>query len=664
MHPSRPIALALLAVLACKDSSGPACTISGVTMNPLSAQMRVGESINIPATVASANCGVTVPALEYSTSQPAVASVTSTGSVTALSVGTTTITAKLVGRNDQTSATVTVSGRVLTIAIRPSGPSVPVTGTIPLVAELTTDPGTPTTVRWTSSDPSRATVNATGVVTGVAAGTTTITAIAEADTTRRATATLAVIPRVTGLQVAPSAVAIRVTETRQLSATVAGDSGVATSVTWRSANPTIATVSASGLVAGLSAGQVLVTATSTADTSRKATASLTIMPRVSTVTIAPDSSTIFVAGTVQLVAAVTGDPGVSGAVTWRSASPAVATISGTGLVTGVSAGQVTMTAVSVQDSTKSTTATVVVAPRVTGVTLGPAVTQGLFIGGSLPITATVSGDAGVSQAVTWTSSDVAKVTVTATGVVTGVSTGTATITARSVADPSKSGTATVHVVARVTSLTVSPTPTTVDIGATRQLTAVVVGDAGVSQAVTWSTSNAAIATVSAGGVVTGVAEGTVAISARSATDPTKSATATVTVSGALTLQCMVGLDANADFGTPGSAAPGTAICMDAITQFPVGSEVSLGVKTTGGIIVAATFSTSNSTLIELNPFSATTTRAFAAEFGPAVATITATTAHGTVSWTFTLPAYGASIRDLPEVLTRGRAAARRPVSRD
>lgn len=636
---SRLVAAALLALTSCKDSSGPACTITGVTMANGAVQMRVGDAIDIPATVASSNCGTRLPALEYASAQPSVASVSAGGTVTALSVGSTTITAKLVGRNDQATATVTVSGRVLTIALRPTAPSVAVTGTLQMSADLTTDPGTPTTVRWVSSNPSRATISSTGLVTGVAAGTTTITAIADADTSRRASATLTVIPRVTGLQVAPGSTTLRVTETGQLNAIVAGDSGVVTAVTWQSASPAIATVDGSGRVTAIAAGQVTVTATSSADTGRRATASITVLPRVSAVSVSPSTPSVLIASNVQLAVTVTGDPGVTQTATWRSANAAIATISGTGLVTGVSAGQVVMTATSTQDTTKSATATITVLPRVSGVTIAPAAVQGLLVGASRTITAVVAGDSGVSQAVTWVSSHPARVTISSSGLLTGIAEGTATVTARSVADTTKVATATVQVVARVTSVTVSPTPTTVNVGATRQLTATVAGDAGVSQAVTWTTSNAAVATVSATGSVIGIAAGQVTITARSVADPTRSGTASVTVNQSLAaLDCMLGADANVDFGAEGTAAPSLSVCLNTVLSLPIGFEISLGVKDVTGAVVAATFSMPNSPVGSLMQANATTGRFLGS--APGTVTITAVTARGTVSWTGSVQGYG------------------------
>jgi hypothetical protein len=119
---------------------------------------------------------------------------------------------------------------------------------------------------------------------------------------------------------------------------------------------------------------------------------------------------------------------------------------------------------------------------------------------------------------TWTSSNGPVAAVSATGLVTGVAPGTATITATS---GSASGTATITVsaaTAPVASVTVTPNPASVQVGATVQLTATLEDASGTvltGRTVTWSTSAAAVATVSSSGLVNGVAAGLATITATS-----------------------------------------------------------------------------------------------------------------------------------------------------
>ncbi|WP_197408062.1 phage tail protein [Lampropedia cohaerens] len=79
-----------------------------------------------------------------------------------------------------------------------------------------------------------------------------------------------------------------------------------------------------------------------------------------------------------------------------------------------------------------------------------------------------------------------------------------------------------------TSVTVTPATVSITEGATQALTATV-GPAGAPQAVTYTSASNAVATVSAAGVVTGVAAGTTTITVRSATAPNVTATVSVTV---------------------------------------------------------------------------------------------------------------------------------------
>lgn len=85
---------------------------------------------------------------------------------------------------------------------------------------------------------------------------------------------------------------------------------------------------------------------------------------INSVTVAPDQATIQVQGTVQMIAAVNADSGIATTVTWASSNPAVASISATGLVTGVTAGTVGITACSTVNTSACGAATVTVAAPV------------------------------------------------------------------------------------------------------------------------------------------------------------------------------------------------------------------------------------------------------------------------------------------------------------
>ena len=184
--------------------------------------------------------------------------------------------------------------------------------------------------------------------------------------------------------------------------------------------------------------------------------------------------------------------------------------------------------------------------EVTGVTIsGP---DTVAVGATIELTAEVTGPDDPSQEVTWSSSDEAVATIDADGVVTGVAEGSATITATSVEDPDVSADHQVTVTEEEAAVVVSG-PNAVVIGQTIQLTAEVEGPGDPSQEVTWSSSDEAVATVDADGVVTGVAEGSATITATSVQDPDVSGDHAVTVREELPT---VHVDAAADPGGDGS----------------------------------------------------------------------------------------------------------------
>jgi cytochrome b involved in lipid metabolism len=140
-------------------------------------------------------------------------------------------------------------------------------------------------------------------------------------------------------------------------------------------------------------------------------------------------------------------------------------------------------------------------------------------------TATVTGS---TQGVTWTSTSVG--TVDQNGLFTAVSAGTGTVTATSVEDKTKSATAQVTVTSSGgggggVSVSLTPATASVSVGGTQQFTANVTGS---SAGVTWTVTGS-VGTVDANGMFTATKAGMGVVKATSVTDPTKSASATVSV---------------------------------------------------------------------------------------------------------------------------------------
>ena len=240
-----------------------------------------------------------------------------------------------------TVASVTVTPRTLTVGVGAT-------------AQLTATPkdanGTALTgrvVTWASDNTAVATVSSMGLVGGVAQGQATITATSEGQS---GTAALTVVVLVASVTVTPTPATVGIGQTVQLTATPKDANGnVLTGrvVTWASNNTAVATVGSTGLVSGVAQGQATITATSE---TKSGTAAITVIQvPVASVTVTPATPTVFLGQTVQLTATpkdANGNVLNGRVVTWASDNTAVATVSSTGLVTGVTQGQATITATS------------------------------------------------------------------------------------------------------------------------------------------------------------------------------------------------------------------------------------------------------------------------------------------------------------------------------
>ncbi|MEZ4456498.1 MAG: Ig-like domain-containing protein [Gemmatimonadales bacterium] len=110
------------------------------------------------------------PTVTWTTGTPAVATVNAAGLATAVTPGTTTVVATSVA-TPATSGTASLVVRapvVSNVAVTPSAATLFAAETLQLTATVTADPGVSTTVTWSSSNESAATVSPTGLVTAVA----------------------------------------------------------------------------------------------------------------------------------------------------------------------------------------------------------------------------------------------------------------------------------------------------------------------------------------------------------------------------------------------------------------------------------------------------------------------------------------------------------------
>jgi uncharacterized protein YjdB len=275
-----------------------------------------------------------------------------------------------------------------------------------------------------------ATVDENGNVTGISAGTTGITATAE-DGGFNYTCIVTVQSTeisVTGITLDKATLTVPVSDTKQLTASVAPSNATDKSVVWSSNNTEVATVDNNGVVTGVSAGTAVITATA-ADGNFNSSCVVTVQDSIVPATgISLDRATftLKMPNTIELIATVTPANATNKNVSWTSSVPAVATVNN-GVVTGVAAGVTTITATS-DDGSYIAQCEITVEIPVTGVSLNKT-TLSLYIDDVETLAATVTPANATNKNVSWTSSVPAIATVDDDGIVAGVSTGTATITA-------------------------------------------------------------------------------------------------------------------------------------------------------------------------------------------------------------------------------------------
>jgi uncharacterized protein YjdB len=347
--------------------------VAKITVDPGSVGLVAGKTQQLSASMKDeSGNALATQGITWSSANNSIASVSTSGMVTALHTGSTTISASANGITGQASVVVS-AGAVADIAVSPASVSLTNGGTEQLSAKLTDASGNTLnqTVAWSSSNSAVAAVSSSGDVTAKQAGSATITAAA-GGATGSSTITVAA-GAVSSVSVSPGSSSLVAGGTQQLTAKLADASGstvTGQTVTWSSSNSAVVSVSSSGLATAAHTGTATVTATA-AGHSGSATFSVSAGP-VSTITITPASGSVIQGRTLQLAASfhdAEGNAVSGGTVTWSSSNKPVAAVSTSGLVTGVAVGNASITATA---DGKSKSAAIAVTGSSSGTTTEPA----------------------------------------------------------------------------------------------------------------------------------------------------------------------------------------------------------------------------------------------------------------------------------------------------
>jgi uncharacterized protein YjdB len=404
------------------------------------------------------------------------------------------------------------------------------------------------TVTWSSSTPSIATITAAGLATAVGCGTTTITAqdggvAGETTFTVTCSGTGGGNSTLQSINLSPTNPTIpligQTTQFIALGEYISPTStlDITALATWASSNVAIASVSSSGLATAIACGTTTITAEYQGVLAQtQLTVSCTqTNPVLQSINLYPSNPSIPQIGqTTQFIALGVYTPASTNNVltslaTWASSNTSIATITSAGLATAVNCGTTTITAEYqglIGQTVLTVSCTVVQNPVLQSITLYPSNPTIPQLGQTtkfiaLAVYSPPSNNNDLTSIAAWASSNTAIATVNSVGLATAVACGSTTITAEYQGVIGQMP-LTVQCTGNQTlnSIEVLPSsPTVSQIGQTSQFAALGTliqgGEIDLTETAAWSSSNAQVATVNGSGLATAVSCGTSTISAES-----------------------------------------------------------------------------------------------------------------------------------------------------
>ncbi len=384
---------------------------------------------------------------------------------------------------------------------------------------------------WTSSNSSVASVSNTTsskvTITAKKDGTAIITCTAK-DGGAMAKVLVYVKTNPSSVKISDS-LSLYARQSKTLKATVSPSNAYDKSVTWKSSNTKVATVSSKGVVTGVGKGTATITCTTKVGSkTSKCTVKVKKPTDVSSVHTSVTSKSVYKGKTYKISANVSPSNATFKTLKWKSSNKKVATVDSKGVVKAISAGTATITCTSADNPTASAKVKIKVIVKATGIKL-TASKMSVYRTDSKALKVKFTPSDATNKNVTWTSSNKKVATVSSNGTVKGIKKGKATITCKS-KDGGFVAKCTVEVKNIVASKSVklNVKEKTVKVGSTYKLKPSFSPSKVTLKNVTWKSSNSKIAKVNSKGVVTGVKAGKATITCTTK-DTGKTAKCVITV---------------------------------------------------------------------------------------------------------------------------------------
>ena len=333
--------------------------VENISLNHHELTMSVGKTAALSATVLPEDAYDR--SFTWKSGNPGVAAVNNNGKVTAAAKGTAVIKA---AANDGSGVfaecKISVRQPVTSLTLNKTSLTVNRGATATLTATVGPSNADNKKVKWTTSNRAVATVTVSGKVKAIKKGTATITATARDGSGKKATCKVTVKQPVTSLTLDKTDLKLKIGKKSTLKATVKPANANNKDVEWTTSNKSVATVTSDGKVKGIKYGTATITATARDGSGKKATCRVAVIRMVTKIMLKAPKRQLKIKDTEKIRVTVSPGNAYDKRVEWTTSDKKIATVDANGLVRGIKAGTVTITATAKDGSGTKASCTILV----------------------------------------------------------------------------------------------------------------------------------------------------------------------------------------------------------------------------------------------------------------------------------------------------------------
>ena len=485
-------------------------SVSTIVLDPKNVTLAINAYQTIHATITPSLNGVT---LTWKSSNEDIVKVVEnsalTATIQAVAGGTAVISA--INQDNVVVGYCSVSVRqpVTSIVLSESAATVSLNSkTLQIRASVYPEVAMNKKVNWTSSDTSKATVDANGLVTFKSSGTVSIIATSDDSPAVKSICNLNIQVPVVSVALDEATKILYVGQSARLTYSLLPANASTNTVIWTSTNPSAVTVDNTGKVTAKSVGTSVIIL-KTIDGAYTVYCTITVKQVASGVKFDVSELKLKVGEYYYIKVTLTPKGSTDNDLVWESSDTKVATVDDNGKVIGKAAGSAIIMART--EAGGIAYCKVNVTQPVQSLLLN-FTEKTIYVNTKFTIEVSLTPSSATNLNVTWKSSNTKVATVSKSGEVTGIVGGTAIITCTT-ADGGFTSSCVVTVKESVTTIKLDYENYNLGVDKTFKLTATVTNETATNQEVMWTSSNESIATVNQKGRVTGIKKGYVTITA-------------------------------------------------------------------------------------------------------------------------------------------------------